>query len=103
MGINTSVEEIMKSEAEYGLFHLSHKIGRNKANELREQGLDVTDLKEVNFYPRIHYISWRKILIECLDVNLLDENSDKYTLAQKLWIIAMKNQPNSKKATKEQI
>lgn len=92
MGISATVEERMKSEAEFGLFFAYLKIGLNKAKELREKGCIVTDSKEVNYFPRFHRISWKDAKVECEDVNLLDENSDKYTFAQKLWIISMKNQ-----------
>lgn len=92
MGIMAPVEERMISEAEFGLFFAYLKIGLNKAKELREKGCIVTDSKEVNYFPRFHRISWKDAKVECEDVNLLDENSDKYTFAQKLWIISMKNQ-----------
>lgn len=92
MGIMAPVEERMISEAEFGLFFAYLKIGLNKAKELREKGCIVTDSKEVNNFPRFHRISWKDAKVECEDVNSLDENSDKYTFAQKLWIISMKNQ-----------
>lgn len=93
MGIMATVEERMTSEAEFGLFFADLKIGLNKANVLRSQGLTVTDSKEVNYFPRFHHISWKEAMVECDDVQKLDEKSDEYTLAQKLWIISMKNQP----------
>ena len=92
MVIMAPVEERMISEAEFGLFFAYLKIGLNKAKELREKGCIVTDSKEVNYFPRFHRISWKDAKVECEDVNSLDENSDKYTFAQKLWIISMKNQ-----------
>lgn len=93
MGILATVEERMESEAEFGLFFADLKIGKNKAIELREKGLNVLDSKEINHFPRFHHISWKEAIVECEDVNSLDENSDEYTLAQKLWIISMKNKP----------
>jgi len=95
MSILATIEERLESEAEFGLFFADFKIGKNKANELREQGCNVLDSKQFNYYPRIHHISWKHAMVECSDVNLLDEKSDKYTLAQKLWIISMKNQPKA--------
>ncbi len=93
MGILATAEERMESEAEFGLFFTDLKIGKKKAIELREKGLNVTDSKEVKSFPRLHHISWKEAMVECDDVQNLDEKSDKYTLAQKLWIISMKNQP----------
>ena len=92
MGILATVEERMESEAEFGLFFADLKIGKKKAIELREKGLNVRDSKEVNYFPRFHHISWKDAMVECDDVKKLDEKSDEYTLAQKLWITAMKNQ-----------
>lgn len=96
MGISATIEERLESEAEFGLFFADFKIGKNKSNELRNQGCNVLDSKESNYFPRFHHISWKNAKVECEDVNLLDEKSDKYTLAQKLWIISMKNQPKGK-------
>lgn len=93
MSISATVEERMLSEAEFGLFFADLKIGKNKANELRKVGCNVIDSKESNYYPRFHHISWKEATVNCEDVNLLDENSNEYTFAQKLWIISMKNQP----------
>lgn len=87
-----TIEEKMKSEAEFGLFFADLNIRLKKANSLREQGFEVADSKEVNYFPRLHHISWKKAKVECMDVNSLDENSNEYTFAQKLWIISMKNQ-----------
>ena len=95
MGILATVEERMESEAEFGLFFADLKIGKNKANELREKGFDVLDSKKVNYFPRFHHISWKDAMVECKNVNLLDENSNEYTFAQQLWIISMKNQPKA--------
>ena len=50
--INATVEEKLKSEAKLGLFVANFKIGKTKANELRQNGLEVTDLKEFNYFPR---------------------------------------------------
>lgn len=93
--INATVEEKLKSEAEFGLFVANFKIGKTKANELRQNGLEVTDLKEFNYFPRVHRISWKEARVECEDVKSLDENDSKYSFAQKLWIISMKNQPSA--------
>lgn len=95
MGILATVEERITSEAEFGLFSADLKIGKKKAFELREKGLKVTDSKEIKSFPRLHHISWKEAMVECRDVNSLDENSDEYSLAQKLWIISMKNQPKA--------
>ena len=93
MGISATIEERMKSDAYFGLFFADLKIGKTKANELRENGFYVLDSKEAKNFPRFHHISWKNAKVECEDVNLLDENSNEYTFAQKLWIISMKNQP----------
>ena len=95
MGINATIEQRMESEAEFGLFFADLKIKKNKVNDLRSQGFEVLDSKEIKRFPRFHHISWKNTTVECNDVNLLDEKSDKYTLAQKLWIISMKNQPKT--------
>lgn len=91
--INATVEEKLKSEAKFGLFVVNFKIGKTKANELRQNGLEVTDSKEFNYFPRTHRISWKEAKVECKDVKSLDENDPKYSFAQKLWILSMKNQP----------
>lgn len=88
-----TVEEKLESEANFGLFTAYLKIGKIKANELRENGCEVTDLKEVNYFPRLHRISWKEARVECMDVNSLDEKDLKYSFAQKLWIISMKHKP----------
>lgn len=92
MTIRTTVEERMESEADFGLFFANLKIGKNKANSLRDQGFEVMDSKETKAFPRLHRISWKQAILECKDVRSLDENSNEYTFAQKLWIISMKNQ-----------
>lgn len=91
----TTVEEKLESEANFGLFTAYLKIGKIKANELRQNGLEVTDLKEFNYFPRVHRISWKEARVECKDVKSLDENDSKYSFAQKLWILSMKNQPSA--------
>lgn len=92
--INATVEEKLMSEAEFGLFAASFKIGKTKASELQENGFEVTDSKEYNYFPRLHRISWKNAIVECKeDVKSLNEKDLKYSLAQKLWIISMKNQP----------
>ena len=91
MAVIAHLEEKLESEAEFGLFFANFKIGLNKANELRSKGLSVTDSKEVNYFPRLHRICWKDAKVECTDVHSLDENSSEYNLAQKLWIITMKN------------
>lgn len=93
--INATVEEKLKSEAKLGLFVANFKIGKTKANELRQNGLEVTDLKEFNYFPRTHRISWKEAKVECEDVMSLDEKNPEYSFAQKLWIISMKNQPSA--------
>lgn len=90
--LKMTLEEKLKYEAKFGLFFADLKIGKIKANELREEGFNVVDSKEVNYFPRLHHISWKEARVECDDVQKLDENSDEYTLAQKLWIISMKYQ-----------
>ena len=91
-------EERLMSEADFGLFYAKVLIGKNKAIDFQNQGFDVLDTKNVNYYPRIHKVSWKKASVECEDVQVLDEKSDEYTLPQKLWIISKKNQPKSMKA-----
>lgn len=93
MGISATVEEILKSEAEFGLFKATFSIGKKKAISLREKGLIVDDSKDSKNFPRLHRMSWENAKVGYEDVKALDEDSDEYTLAEKLWIIAMKNQP----------
>lgn len=88
--ITTSIEERMKSEAEFCLFYLYAKIGKNKAEELRSEGFEVEDSKECNYYPRLHRIFWGNAEVEG-DIVTLDEKSEEYSLPQKLWIITMKS------------
>lgn len=91
MSISTPVEEIMKSEAEFGLFNCYHKIGKIKAQSLRNEGFDVTDSREVDYFPRMHRISWEDAVVNVEDVKELDENSDDFTHPQRLWIITSKS------------
>lgn len=86
----TTVEERMLSEAEFGFFHLYTKITKKKAKELQEKGFIVTDSKEKNSYPRLHKISWVRAAVEG-DIQNLDENDEKYSLPERLWIISKKN------------
>lgn len=95
MAFETTVEMKLEGEARFGLFRAHLKIGLNKANSLRAQGLNVTDLHEVNYFPRMHYISWIDNKVNYENLDLLDENSDKLTFAQKLWVISKKNQPKT--------
>ena len=94
--ISATIEERLESEAEFGLFFAYLKIGKNKAKELQDKGFEIIDSVEVNYFPRIHLISWQNTTVkECKDVQLLNENDPKYSFAQKLWIISMKNQPKT--------
>lgn len=89
--IITPLKETMKSEAEFGLFYAYAKIGKNKAEELREEGFEVEDSKELNYYPRLHRIFWGNAKVEG-DITTLNEKSEEYTFPQKLWIITTKVQ-----------
>lgn len=84
-----TVEERMRSEAEFGLFCGFAKIGKRKAQELRENGFDVRDSKEKKTYPRTHRISWEWSVVDG-DISELNENSEEYSLAKRFWIIATK-------------
>lgn len=81
------VEENIISEAEFGLFFLRAVITKKKAKELEKEGFEVFVYAPRN---RLYYIRWTNSIVECEDVNLLDENSDEYNLSQKAWIIAKK-------------
>lgn len=93
MTIVVPLNERMKSESEFGLFHIYSKIGKTKAEELREEGFEVIDSKEVNYYPRFHRISWEHATVKG-DIRSLDEKEDVYTFPQKLWITATKAKSN---------
>lgn len=95
MAMTTTVEEKLYSEAEFGLFFAYQKITKTKANELRTKGLQVADCNNARSFPRLHYISWKNAKVDCEDISSLDEKFDEYTLAQKLWIVSMKNQPKN--------
>ncbi len=95
MAILTPVEERLKSEAEFGLFFAHQKITKTKAEELRKNGFTVIDLHDTRQFPRLHYITWKEAKVDSTDVFSLDEMCNAYTLAQKLWILAMKNQPKN--------
>ena len=95
MAMTTVVEDKLYSEAEFGLFFAYQKITKKKADELRTNGLQVADCNDSRSFPRLHYISWKNAKVNCEDVSSLDEKSDEYTLAQKLWIVSMKNQPKN--------
>lgn len=84
-----TLEERMQSEAEFGLFYYYAEISKRKAEELRKEGLDVRDSKEKKTYPRLHRISWEWSGVEG-EISTLDENSEEYSFAKKLWIIATK-------------
>ncbi len=95
MAMVATVEEKLYSEAEFGLFFAYQKMTKSKANELRTNGLQVADCNDARSFPRLHYISWKNAKVDCEDISSLDEKSDEYTLAQKLWIVSMKNQPKN--------
>lgn len=92
MSYTVTVEKKLEDVAKLGLFFANPTIGKNKAKCLQEEGCEVTDSREFNYYPREHRISWKNAVIKCEDVTKLDENSEEYSLAQKLWIISMKHQ-----------
>ena len=87
-----TVEERMESEAEFGFFYYYGKLTKKKANELSSLGFTVTDSHESKSYPRLFKVSWLDVELEdCgLDIDTLNEKDEKYTLAQKLWIISTK-------------
>ncbi len=89
----TSLEERLISEAEFGLFYFYEHMTHKKAVELQKEGFIVTDSFENKAFPRLHKIYWEHAVVECEDVHVLNENDSRYSLPQKLWIIAMKNQP----------
>ena len=91
--LTTPLEERLISEAEFGLFHFYEDITHKKEVELRQAGFIVTDSKEIKRFPRRHRIYWGQAVVECEDVHSLNENDTQYSFAQKLWVIAMKNQP----------
>lgn len=92
MSYTVTVEKKLEDVAKLGLFFDNPKIGKNKAKCLQEEGCEVTDSKEYNYFPREHRVSWKEAKVECEDVTKLDENSDEYSFAQKLWILSMKHQ-----------
>ena len=92
MGYVITIEEKLTSEAEFGTFKMYCKITKKKAEKLRQENLEVTDLKQTNNFPRIHRISWEKATVEG-DIYSLNPKSKKYSLAQRLWITAMQNMP----------
>ena len=92
-----TVEEELFSQADFALTHAYLQISDEKADELRQQGLKVVDCQNPRNFPGLHYICWKDAKVESDDIDLLDENSSKYTLAQKLWIISTKNIPKKMK------
>lgn len=93
MTIVLPINERMKSEAEFGLFHVYTKLTKKKAEDFREEGFIVVDSKEVNYYPRFHKISWEHASVTG-KIESLDENSEEYSFPQKLWITATKVKNN---------
>lgn len=90
--INATIEEELIEEAKLGLLTVNLKIGKIKAQKLQENGCEVTDSKEYNYFPRFHRISWKNAIVKCKeDVSTLNEDDPSYSLAEKLWIIAMKS------------
>ena len=87
-----TLEEKLINQAKFGLFFADLKIGKNKAFELQQNGFEVLDSREVNYYPRTHIIRWENACIDCDNVDSLDEYSKEYSFAQRLWIIAKKSQ-----------
>ena len=91
--LTTPLEDRLVSEAEFGLFYMYEDITHKKSAELKEQGFIVKDSMQNRSFPRLHKIDWKQAVVECEDVHSLNENDSQYSFAQKLWIIAMKNQP----------
>ena len=85
-----TIEERMKSEAEFGLFYYYAEISKRKAEKLRKEGFDVRDSKYNQGYPRLHRISWEWSSVEG-DIDTLDENSAEILFSQKLWIVSTKS------------
>lgn len=90
---NATVESKMIEQAQFGLFSIYERITHKKANQLIKAGLIVVDSKENKPFPRIHKIYWGQAVVECADVKKLNPYDKQYTFGQKLWIIAMQNQP----------
>ena len=77
---------------------------KNRINEIlegkRKYFTDIADYIWAN--PELAYREYKSAkalkdaMVECRDVNLLDEKSNEFTLAERLWIISMKNQPKKK-------
>ena len=81
------IEQKIISEAEFGVFFLRHRISNQVSENLRKQGFKVELLSSS---LRIYYISWKSSVVRCTNIWSLDETSNKYTLAQKAWIISKK-------------
>ena len=91
------LERKMHKDAEMGYFTCYYVITPKKADELREMGFTVTDLKQQSTPPGQFRIDWSQVGFEKfsgVDVFSLDEKDEKYTLAEKLWIISTKIHEN---------
>ena len=87
------LEEQLISEAEFGLFYFYRDITHKKAIELQKEGFIVKDSLQSRRFPRQHRIYWGHAVVKCDYIYTLNENDPQYSFPQKLWIIAMKNQP----------
>ena len=91
MGYLTTPQGMMQTAAKEGKFMAKVNLSKVLPPALQDSGFNITDLKDFTYFPRPHSVSWENAAVECEDVTLLDENSDEYTFAQKLWIITMKS------------
>ncbi len=97
--LSVSLYERLISEAEFGLYYFYARITLKEAANLTSLGFVVTDCFEHKGFPRLHKICWKCAGVGVFDyenIDILDENNMKYSLAQRLWIISEKNQPSIK-------
>ena len=82
--------------AKKGCFDCILKLqNRDSVLKLRQLEFELTKLDKSKKYPKKYKVSWEHAVVECEDIEILNENLYTYTLPEKLWIIAQKTRQSN--------
>lgn len=86
----------LKKAAKSGRFFVRLKINDNDdMRKLIHDGFVLSELGSSTDFPKTFKVSWKHAKIECDNIEIINENMYKYTLPEKLWIIAKKATSNN--------
>ena len=89
--ISQEIIEKMRKNAVYGCFCMHIKKPTKKEfEEFKKEGFKIISTKyDCSPYRKL---TWQYAKVKCDDISSLDENDEKYSLAQRLWILSKKCQ-----------